>query len=313
MTSAGRSPLAVPDLVRQRATANGATGRRWLVELPEVVESLAARWGLSIGETFTGGTSGLVLAAVDETGRACVLKVAMPLEWNDLDSFRRSVRVHELAEGRGCARLYAHDVDMSALLMERLGRNLAELEQPVPRLLESVTETLRVFWRPVTEECGLPTGVDKTAWLADYITTSWDELGQPCARQVVDRALDYCAQRAAAFDPSVAVLVHGDAHGWNTVEAGEGTFKFVDPEGLRSEPAHDLGVLMREYNEPLAEGDTFRLTRERAELLAGWCDIDPEPVWQWGFIERVSTGMANIRDFDNDGGALFLEVATRCL
>ena len=64
---------------------------------------------------------------------------------------------------------------------------------------------------------------------------------------------------------------------------------------------------------PLIAGDTARLVRERAELLAGWCDVDPEAVWQWGFIERVSTGLANLRDFDNDDGATFLEVARRCL
>jgi streptomycin 6-kinase len=123
----------------------------------------------------------------------------------------------------------------------------------------------------------------------------------------------YCDERSTAYDPSRAVLVHGDAHGWNTLDAGRGTFKFVDPEGLRSEPAHDLSVPMREYNQPLLLGDTARLVRERAELLASWCEIDPEPVWQWGFIERVSTGLANLRDFEGDEGQDFLEVAARCL
>lgn len=73
-------------------------------------------------------------------------------------------------------------------------------------------------------------------------------------------------------------------------DAGRGTFKFVDPEGVRSEVAHDLSVPMREYNLPLLAGDTKRLVRERAELLASLCEVDPEPVWQWGFI-------ANVRDF----------------
>jgi hypothetical protein len=36
-------------------------------------------------------------------------------------------------------------------------------------------------------------------------------------------------------------------------------------------------------------------------------------VWQWGFIERVSTGLANVREFESDEGLAFLEVATRCL
>ena len=199
------------------------------------------------------------------------------------------------------------------MLLERLGPNLDELGMPLPQVLDTITMTLRSFWRPVAEDCGLPSGADKAAWLAGFITTTWDQLGQPCRRDVIDRALAYCDERAAAFDPAQAVLVHGDAHGWNTLEAGAGTFKFVDPEGVRSEPAHDLGVPMREYNQELLAGDTARLVRARAERLASVCGVDPEPVWQWGFIERVSTGLANVRDFDGDDGMAFLEVAARSL
>lgn len=305
--------LAIPELVRQRATANGAVGRRWLEHLPEVVGALADRWGLEVGRSFPGGTAAFVAAAVDASGRDCVLKVAMPLVIDGPETFTRSVLVHELADGRGCAALLAHDPDVPAMLLERLGPNLHDLGLPVPQIIDTVAATLQVFWRPVAEDCGLPTGAEKAAWLADYITATWGELGHPCPRPVVDRALAYCDERAAAFDPSRAVLVHGDAHGWNTLEAGSGSFKLVDPEGVVSEPAHDLGVPMREYNEPLLAGDTPRLVRERAEVLAGACGVDPESVWQWGFIERVSTGLANVREFDGDDGLAFLEVAARCL
>lgn len=305
--------LAIPELVRQRAAANGAAGRRWLEHLPELVGALADRWDLEVGRSFPGGTAAFVAAAVDASGRDCVLKVAMPLVIDGQETFARSVLVHQLADGRGCAALLAHDPDVPAMLLERLGPNLHDVGQPVPQIIDTVAATLQVFWRPVAEDCGLPTGVEKAAWLADYITATWGELGHPCPRAVVDRALAYCDERAAAFDPSRAVLVHGDAHGWNTLEAGAGTFKLVDPEGVVSEPAHDLGVPMREYNEPLLAGDTPRLVRERAEVLAGACGVDPESVWQWGFIERVSTGLANVREFDGDDGLAFLEVAARCL
>lgn len=144
----------------------------------------------------------------------------MPLDMDELGAFERSVIVHQLADGRACAKLLDHDTDASAMLLERLGPNLADLHYSIPS---------------------------------------------------------------------------------------------IDPEGVRSERAHDLAVPLREYNEPLLVGDTAQLVRARAYLLAGICDIDPEPVWQWGFIERVSTGLANLRDFDDESGAQFLEVAERCL
>lgn len=274
--------------------ANGDAGRHWLDALPEVVAALADRWGLEIGDAYRGGTAAYVAAATDSSGRACVLKVAMPLEIDGPDTFAHSLVVHRLAEGRGCAELLDHDDATPAMLLERLGPNLDDLGMVLPQLLEAIATTLRSFWRPVPENCELPTGAEKAARLAHHIATALDDLGRPCRRDVIDRAIDYCDARAAAFDPKDAVLVHGDAHGWNTLDAGEGTYKFVDPEGLRSEPAHDLSVAMREYNQPLLAGDTARLVRERAE--------------------RVSTGLLNLQDFDDaDDGMAFLEVATRCL
>ena len=93
----------------------------------------------------------------------------MPLDMDELESFHRSVVVHQLASGRGCALLYAYDESAPAMLLERLGQNLAELELPLPQLLETIAATLRTFWRPIADDCGLPTAVDKARWLADYI------------------------------------------------------------------------------------------------------------------------------------------------
>ncbi len=307
------APLEIPELVCQRAISSGEVGRRWLDELPSIVAAVATKWNLDIGAPLSGGTASYVAAANELSGHACVLKIAMPPEIDGTDSFRHSVLVHQLADGRGCAELLRYDQAMGAVLLERLGPNLADLGLSVPQILETVAMTLRSFWRPVPEDCKLATGADKAAWLSEFIATWWNALDRPCGREVVDRAIAYCEERAAAFDPSQAVLVHGDAHGWNTLQAGGGTFKFVDPEGLRSEREHDLSVPMREYNQPLLAGDTARLVRERAELLAAWCEVDAESVWQWGFIERVSTGLANVRDFVGDEGLAFLEVASRCL
>ena len=305
--------LNVPDLVVQRASRSGEVGLRWLAELPAVVSELSDRWGLTVGAAFPGGTAGYVVEAIDAADRACVLKIAMPLDMNERDSFVRSVRAHELAAGQGCAELFACDLSVPAMLLERLGPNLAELGFTVPQILEAITATLRSFWRPVSIDEGLRTGDTQARWLSRYIAETWEELGQPCERAVIDRATALCDRRVAAFDPTGAVLVHGDAHGWNTVDAGDGTYKFVDVEGLCSTREHDLGVAMREYNEPLFDGDTPILGWERAEMLANRCGVDPQVVWEWGFIERVSTGLANVRDFDNDDGATFLEVARRCL
>jgi streptomycin 6-kinase len=83
------------------------------------------------------------------------------------------------------------------------------------------------------------------------------------------------------------VVVHGDVHQWNALEAGA-EFKLVDPDGLLAEPEYDLGIIMRE--DPL-EGDL----RVRARWLADRTGRNETAIWEWGVIERVSTGLLGTR------------------
>lgn len=83
-----------------------------------------------------------------------------------------------------------------------------------------------------------------------------------------------------------ALLVHGDVHQWNALEAKQG-FKLVDPDGLLAEAEYDLGILMREDPTELLDGDP----RRRAHWLAARCGLDAAAIWEWGVVERISTGL----------------------
>ncbi|MFC4947593.1 phosphotransferase [Pseudonocardia sp. GCM10023141] len=115
----------------------------------------------------------------------------------------------------------------------------------------------------------------------------WERLDRPCSERAVEQAVR-CAERCiAAHDDERAVLVHGDVHQWNALEAGGG-FALIDPDGLLAEPEYDLGVLMREDPvELLAEREPF----DRAARLAAWTGLDASAIWEWGVVERVSTGL----------------------
>jgi streptomycin 6-kinase len=133
----------------------------------------------------------------------------------------------------------------------------------------------------------LPTGVDKARWLADFIRRMWEELDRPCDERTVEHALACADRRAHAHRDESAVLVHGDVHQWNALAAGD-SFKLVDPDGLHAEPEYDLGIIMRE--DPF-DGDL----RERARWLADQTGLDVDAIWEWGVVERVSTGLLGTR------------------
>ena len=83
------------------------------------------------------------------------------------------------------------------------------------------------------------------------------------------------------------MLVHGDVHQWNTLRADHG-WKLVDPDGLVAEPEYDLGVMMREDPVELGRQPDPRAWAHRLARLTG---TDPEAIWEWGVVERVSTGL----------------------
>lgn len=115
----------------------------------------------------------------------------------------------------------------------------------------------------------------------------WDELDRPCSPGAIDHAIACAERRIAANDPERALLVHGDVHEWNTLRSDDG-YKLVDPDGLLAEPEYDLGIIMREDPlELMADGDPTG----RARMLARRTGLDESATWEWGVVERVSTGL----------------------
>jgi streptomycin 6-kinase len=121
-------------------------------------------------------------------------------------------------------------------------------------------------------------------------------LGQPAARQVIHQALTYAERRAAAFDAE-CVVVHGDPLPANTLRVlesrsgGEGGWCLVDPDGFRAEPAYDLGVVVRDWSGRLTGADARPVLEGYCTLLANRTGLDEQRIWEWGFLERVSTGL----------------------
>ncbi len=264
--------LPIPPVVRRKALALGAG--EWLEALPALVEELTHEWGLTLGRVYTDGTEALVVEAGD-----AVLKVAIP---GHQVAVHHEITVLRLAGGDGCAALLRADEARGALLLERLGRSLNALGLPVEQRHAILCDTAARVWRPAAGS-GLPTGAEKARRLAAYIPAAWEETGRPCSEAAVEHALACAERRRVAHDDERAVLVHGDVHEWNALQAGDG-FKLVDPDGLLAEPEYDLGVIMRE--DPL-DGDL----EVRAARLAQRSGLDRDAIWEWGVVERVSTGL----------------------
>lgn len=306
--SGGRIRFPVPDVVRRRAVSEGEAGLTWLATLDDVLTSLEQDWAVTIGPALPGGTAAYVAEASTETGDIVILKLSTP----GTAAGRHEAEVLRRADGRGYARLLRHDPARHAMLLERLGDRLDSLDLPYERQVDIMCATLLQAWAPVPDDLACPTGADKANGLAQSILALWHGAGQPCAQAVIDTALMYCKDRAAAYRPESAVLAHGDPHPANIMALPDSDpvqFRFIDPDGLAIEPAYDLGVLLRAWHEGIEGRHAHDIARSHVRHLTRRTQVPSEPIWQWGYIERVSTGLHLLQIGQIAEGRAYLDVA----
>jgi streptomycin 6-kinase len=304
--------LVVPPVVRLRAESLGAPGAAWLRTLPEQVAELERRWSIAAEESLAGGTAAFVAGARTLDGSRVVLKIIVP----DPD-FRDEIGTLERAAGQGYVRLLAHDSGRRAMLLEALGPSMDRTGLAAVEQISTLCRLLAQAWDVPRPRAGpMAVAMDKATSLATLVARLWGQLDEPCSAQARTQALRFAARRAAAFSPDRCVLVHGDAAPSNALRVladrpgAETGFVFVDPDGFVGDPAYDLGVALRDWcPQILSARDPVALTRGYCRLLARGSGLDEQAIWEWGYLERVSTGLYATAMGAHELGRPFLDTA----
>ncbi|MEZ0115727.1 streptomycin 6-kinase [Catenulispora sp. EB89] len=301
----------MPALVRQKSANLGQVGERWLAALPDLVADLRHRWSINPVAALSGGSASCVLRVRTGDGGEAVLKLAMPET-----GFDDQVRTLADAHGHGYAHLLAADAERHAMLLELCGPSMDQLTLPPELAIENLCHTLAQAWTvPRPSGAAVDPEQEKATRLARFVRDTWDRLGHPCSEAAVATALRFAERRAAAFDLDRCVVVHGDPHPGNALRAAasrpgaESGFVFVDPDGFLAEPAYDLGVVLRDWCPQLLAGDAKPVARRYCALLAEHSGVDETAIWEWGFLERVSTGLFVLAFGAEDVARPFLETA----
>lgn len=298
-----------------RARSLGDVGTDWLERLPGVVDTLTREWGLSVGSSLMGGTASWVGRVEGVDGSPAVLKVALPQR-----DFGRQVGALVRADGQGYARVLRHDVERYAVLLEELGPIPDPATEGHLTLMRRGARVLRTAWRVsrAPDEPEAPTEDPKVGVLRALIDDELVRIAVPVPVEAVDRARTLLDRRAAAWDPRRTVVVHGDAHIANmlpVLQPRPGTVEghvLVDPEAFLADPAYDLGVLVREWTGVLASAaDPAAEVRGWCRMLADETGADAQAVWEWGYIERVTSGLHLMGIGLADRGRPLLDVADR--
>ena len=268
----------------------GERGDAWLASLPELLADCARRWSLTLAPPFPNLSYNYVVPAVRAGGAEVVLKAGPPNR--ELLTEIAALRVYD---GRGSAHLLDADPAWGVLLLERLRPGVpltAVTDDEAATLIAA--QVMRQLWRPAPPDHPFPTVAGWAAGLLRLRQTFAGGVG-PFPADLVAVAESLFAELLSSMaDP---VLLHGDLHHDNILQAQRQPWLALDPKGVIGEPAYELGALLRNpLPQLLAHPQPARVLARRVDLLAEFFGLARERIVGWGVAQAVLSAWWSYED-----------------
>ena len=98
------------------------------------------------------------------------------------------------------------------------------------------------------------------------------------------------------------VLLHGDLHHENILEAERESWLAIDPKGLVGEAAYETGALLRnQLSVVFEDSQPGRVMARRVDQLAEELGLDRTRVRGWGLAQAVLSAWWDVEDFGRLG------------
>lgn len=257
----------------------------WLGALPDLLQRLARRWSLTLDPPFPGIAFNYVAPAFRADG-ACVIKIS-----RHVDETRSELAALRLWDGRGAARVLDADLEVGALLVERVepGGTLVEVaDRDDDAATRVAADLLRKMWFPVPDQSGLrPLSRWCDAFDRNRAALLRGDRGFPAA--LFERADSLRHDLlASTHDP---VVLHGDLHHGNILRADREPWLAIDPKGLRGDRYFDVCQFLRNPRPVSAE-----INRRRLDILTDDLGLDRPRAAAWCFVHAVLDALWDFED-----------------
>ena len=228
---------------------------------------MAGDWDLELEAACPNSNYSYVAVAGERT----VLKLRPP----DDDESDHEADALALWDGDGAVRLLRRDDERRALLLERAvpGSDISGLSEE--RATAITVDVARRLWRPAGEPF---------RWIGDHVGAWLDEAERTAApgSGLIPLARELFGQ----LDPGRAVLIHGDLHHHNILDAGD-RYLAIDPKPMLGEPEYDVPSFL--WN-PIGSRMTVAATERRLAAFAG-AGLDQRRMRAWAVIRAAYLGV----------------------
>ena len=262
----------------------GASGERFLRELPQRVADIAGRWHLTLGEPLPIGIGSYLVAARMPDGHEAVLKVSPTGGEQDNANELEAYALRRWG-GEGAVRLFDADAASGALLIERCVPGISIDSIPDKQMVTAACELARRLHRPADaeDERLVPSAVADVAERAARFDEAMQAMGHPLSRHA-ERVIKGFHD-ALAVNDSALVVCHGDMNPGNLLAAERMDWLAVDPLPVRAPAAYDAASLVwAKRRWVLAEPDPAAVLECRVSLAATAIGAEAREVRAWTLV-----------------------------
>ncbi|KKP35849.1 MAG: hypothetical protein UR26_C0002G0149 [candidate division TM6 bacterium GW2011_GWF2_32_72] len=253
----------------------GQRGQNWLDNLPEFYKKSAIKWNLFDLKPFENLSYNYVLGGKRD-GSSIILKLAC-----DKNELQQEINALIHFDGHGSVKLLGYDLELGAILLERLlpGEDLKSMFSAQEK--ESIEITCKVIRKlhSASRE-NLKNFKNISDWLV-ALNRDWNlplnHLKK--ARELSEYLLATSAEQ---------VLLHGDLHHENILSSGKNEWVAIDPKGIVGEPVYEVGAFIRNPMPELLEApNVLQIIQKRIEYFAKNLNFDAQRIYQWVYVQSI--------------------------
>jgi streptomycin 6-kinase len=260
---------------------HGEEGEVWLSRLPNIISACEQEWSLQAMAPFENLSYNYIAPAVRADGGEVILKISIPNT-----ELATEIEALQMFGGRGCVRLLAANPKLGALLLERIkpGLQLVNISND-SEATRIAARVMRLLWRPVLDDHPFPT-TDLWALGLGKMRQRFCGGTGPLPAYLVEKAGVLFKELHDSME--TPLLLHGDLHHENILQAERAPWLAIDPKGVVGEPAYEVGALLRNIKPQLLESAPVHQTvARRVDILADELGFDRDRMLRWGLAQAV--------------------------
>jgi len=300
-----------PDFINTIENGYGEEGKRFIANLPALVEVASLRWDLTDVQPVSNLSYNFVAFASRGDDKV-VLKIGIPNRELTSEMFTL-----KLFRGEGACRLIDYDEERGFLLLERLhpGVMLSTVEDDA-EATHIAAEAMLKIWKhglDTLSSDSYSTNYSRFIQLSDW----FDGLNRlrdmfnggtgPLSEKLVDRVEQ--SARDFLVENHKPVLMHGDFHHSNVLSS-ERDWLVIDPKGVIGPAGYEVGpLLMNPWRDLLSGMDYQSITKTRIDILHERLGFERERIRAWGLAHAILSAWWGIED--NTGWEYSMSFAER--